>query len=71
MILLLVATGFGGYWIWSGIQLVRMPGCSTVGIGGSGRVISASMTLDVYGHLYTEDLEELADRLEERIRGAA
>lgn len=42
MIFRLVATGFGGYWIWSGIQLARMPGCSTVGIGGSGRVISFS-----------------------------
>jgi len=31
----------------------------------------ASMTLDVYGHLYTEDLEALADRLDERYRGAA
>lgn len=31
----------------------------------------ASMTLDIYGHLYTDDLEDLADRLEERIRGAA
>ena len=31
----------------------------------------ASMTLDVYGDLYTEDLEALADRLEERFRGAA
>ncbi|TDI53340.1 MAG: hypothetical protein E2O95_03165 [Acidobacteria bacterium] len=32
---------------------------------------NASMTLDVYGHLYTEDLEALADRLDERYRGAA
>jgi integrase len=31
----------------------------------------ASMTLDVYGDLYTEDLEALADRLDERLRGAA
>jgi integrase len=31
----------------------------------------ASMTLDVYGDLYTEDLEALADRLDERYRGAA
>jgi integrase len=31
----------------------------------------ASMTLDVYGHLYTEDLEDLANRLDERIRGVA
>jgi hypothetical protein len=32
---------------------------------------NASMTLDVYGHLYTEDLEALSDRLDERYRGAA
>jgi integrase len=32
---------------------------------------TASMTLDVYGHLYTEDLEALAERLDERYRGAA
>jgi integrase len=31
----------------------------------------ASMTLDVYADLYTEDLEALADRLDERLRGAA
>jgi integrase len=31
----------------------------------------ASMTLNVYGDLYTDDLEALADRLEERFRGAA
>ncbi len=31
----------------------------------------ASMTLDVFGDLYTEDLKALADRLEERFRGAA
>jgi integrase len=29
---------------------------------------SAAMTLDVYGGLFTEDLEELADRLEEKYR---
>jgi len=27
---------------------------------------SASMTLDVYGSLFEEDLEELADRLDEK-----
>ena len=32
---------------------------------------TASMTLDVYGHLYTEDLETVAEQLDERIRGAA
>ena len=32
---------------------------------------TASMTLDVYGHLYTEDLEDLVDRLDDRIRGVA
>ncbi len=32
---------------------------------------TASMTLDVYGHLYTEDLEALAERLDEQYRGAA
>jgi integrase len=31
----------------------------------------ASMTLDVYGDLYAEDLEALAERLDERLRGAA
>jgi integrase len=31
----------------------------------------AAMALDVYGDLYTEDLEALADRLDERLRGAA
>ncbi len=29
----------------------------------------ASVTLDVYGHLYTEDLEQLADRIDDRLRG--
>jgi integrase len=32
---------------------------------------NASMTLDVYGDLYTEDLEDLADRLDKRLRGVA
>lgn len=31
----------------------------------------ASTTLDVYGHLYVDDLEDLADRLEDRLRGVA
>jgi len=31
----------------------------------------ASMTLDQYGHLYTEDLEDLADRLDEQFRAVA
>jgi len=31
----------------------------------------ASMTLDRYGHLYTEDLEDVADRLDVVFRGAA
>ena len=31
----------------------------------------ASVTLDVYGHLYTEDLEQLADRIDDRLRGVA
>ncbi len=31
----------------------------------------ASMTLDVYGHLYAHDLEDLAERLDERLRGIA
>ena len=29
------------------------------------------MTLDLYSHLYTEDLEDLADRLDEKYREAA
>lgn len=33
--------------------------------------MTASVTLDRYGHLYTEDLEDLADRLDERFRSAA
>jgi hypothetical protein len=32
---------------------------------------NASMTLDVYADLYTEDLEALVDRLDGRLRGAA
>ena len=32
---------------------------------------NASVTLDKYGHLYTEDLADLADRLDEKFRGAA
>lgn len=32
---------------------------------------NASMTLDLYSHLYTEDLEDLAARLDERYRNAA
>ena len=32
---------------------------------------SAATTLDVYGHLYTEDLEDLAARIDERISGVA
>jgi integrase len=31
----------------------------------------ASMTLDRYGHLYTEDLEDLAHRLDEKFRNTA
>ena len=31
----------------------------------------ASMTLDVYGHLYTDDLEAIADRLDGVLRAAA
>lgn len=31
---------------------------------------NASMTLDQYGHLYTEDLSDLADRLDEKFRAA-
>jgi len=31
----------------------------------------ASMTLDRYGHLYTEDLEAVAEKLDERFRGVA
>jgi len=31
----------------------------------------ASVTLDVYGHLYTEDLEQVADAIDERLRDAA
>ena len=31
----------------------------------------ASMTLDQYGHLSTEDLEDLADRLDEQFRAVA
>ena len=31
----------------------------------------AGTTLDVYGHLYVDDLEDLADRLKERLRGVA
>jgi integrase len=31
----------------------------------------ASMILDRYGHLYVEDLEQLADRMDEKFRGAA
>ncbi len=31
----------------------------------------ASVTLGVYGHLYTEDLEQLADRIDDRLRGVA
>jgi len=33
------------------------------------RHASAKMTLDVYGSLFDEDLEALADRLEERYGG--
>lgn len=32
---------------------------------------NASMTLDRYGHLFIEDLSDLADRLDEKYRGAA
>lgn len=32
---------------------------------------SAAMTLDLYSHLYTEDLEDLAERLDERFRSVA
>ena len=32
---------------------------------------NASMTLDRYSHLFTEDLEELAARLDEVYRNAA
>jgi hypothetical protein len=32
---------------------------------------NASMTLDLYSHLYTEDLEDLAARLDARYRSAA
>ncbi len=32
---------------------------------------TASITLDRYGHFYTEDLEDLADRLDEKYREAA
>ena len=32
---------------------------------------NASMTYDAYAHLYTDDLETLADRLDERYRAAA
>lgn len=32
---------------------------------------TASITLDRYGHLYTDDLEALADRLNEKYRDAA
>jgi hypothetical protein len=31
----------------------------------------ASMTLDVYGHLYTDDLEAIADQLDGVLRAAA
>jgi hypothetical protein len=31
---------------------------------------SAKMTLDTYGSLFDEDLEDLADRLDDRFRGA-
>jgi integrase len=31
----------------------------------------ASVTLDVYGHLYTDDLEQVAAAIDERLRGAA
>lgn len=31
----------------------------------------ASMTLDRYGHLYTEDLNDLAGRLDRKFTGAA
>ena len=31
----------------------------------------ANVTLDVYGHLYTEDLERVADTIDERLRDAA
>jgi integrase len=31
----------------------------------------ASVTLDVYGHLYTDDLEHVATALDERLQGAA
>ena len=31
----------------------------------------ASVTLDVYGHMYTDDLEQVAAAIDERLRGVA
>ena len=49
-----------------------------VSVGGNIKAIqrmlghkTASITLDRYGHLYDEDLIALADRMDQRFRGAA
>jgi hypothetical protein len=52
---------FGEHHGWANIKVVQQM------LGHK----NASMTLDRYGHLYTDNLEDLAERLDERFRGAA